>query len=495
MKKIKKIVAILLFANLLALGACTTTPSSSNTNDDISTSSSTIDASGLSIQLDGQDVNEASVYVGENITLKAVVNPSTASQKVTWTTSSDAIAIVNDGVVTGVSDGTAIIKATTENNISKNVFVEVSTKPGQTGVGSGLSPDDPIYIGNEGEDEPLEIYFIETMRIYSDAIFIKKGNVEILIDAGYEEDGTYISSFIDEHCEDGTLDALMLSHSDGDHIDGLTNALQNVENISLMVDYGGMNNGKVGQIRTKYIENEMQYHSAYDSVNFLNGGSNYYYLTDDFYFQVLDTKNYITSTDTNASNPSSLAVIFYYKDFTFFTGGDLTTASEGDLMNSEILPEVTLFKAHHHGSHGSNSQSFLNEINPKFVAISASRASGYGRPWTGPSQSDTYNLDATTGHPADEAVERIFKAPRISENHNVYWNAINGTMKFTTYGEDDCTFEGSPTRKGYYDLTLTDGTPVWNSELNDWENKVTGEENLKFCDTKAFKFRGYESFI
>ena len=31
--------------------------------------------------------------------------------------------------------------------------------------------------------------------------------------------------------------------------------------------------------------------------------------------------------------------------------------------------------------------------------------------------------------------------------------------------------------------------------LNDFENKVTGEENLKFHETKAFKFRGYDQLI
>lgn len=492
MNKIKNILAALLFANLLAISACAPINNSSSSSDGTSTSAV---AEGLKILLDGKEVSEASVYIGESITLNAEVTPSNASKNVTWTSSDESIASVKDGVVSGVKDGTAIIKATTENNISKNLFVKVSMRPGQVGVGSGLTPEDPIYIGNEGEEEPLEIYFIETMRIYSDAIFLKKGNVEILIDAGYEEDGTYISSFIEQHCEDGVLDGLLLSHSDEDHVDGLTNALQNVENISLMVDYGGANSGDVGQIRTKYIEKGMHYHSAYDSVNFIDGGSNYYYLTDDFYFQVLDTKHYVDDSKAGASNPSSLTVIFYYKDFTFFTGGDLNTDSESDLMNNEDLPEVTLFKAHHHGSHGSNSQDFLNTINPKYIAIAASRASSYGRPWNGPVQTDTYNLDATGGHPAAEAVERMFKAPRISENHNVYWNAINGTMTFTTYGEDDCSFHGSKTRKGYYDLTLTDGTPVWDEQLNDWSNKVQGEENLKFCDTKAFKFRGYESFI
>jgi len=98
-----------------------------------------------------------------------------------------------------------------------------------------------------------------------------------------------------------------------------------------------------------------QYHSAYDCANHLNGASNRYYLTNEFYVDILNTGNYITPDKTSASNPSSLTVLFTYKDFKFFSGGDLTSESEKSLMRNENLPKVTLYKASHHGSHGSNS--------------------------------------------------------------------------------------------------------------------------------------------
>ena len=72
----------------------------------------------------------------------------------------------------------------------------------------------------------------------------------------------------------------MASHSDGDHIDGFPNALNGIENISLMVDYGGLGGGNVLNARNKYSAKGMQYHSAYDCVNGINGASDIYYLTD-----------------------------------------------------------------------------------------------------------------------------------------------------------------------------------------------------------------------
>ena len=164
-------------------------------------------------------------------------------------------------------------------------------------------------------------------------------------------------------------------------------------------------------------------------------------------------------------------------------------------MKNEDLPDVTLMKSSHHGSHGSNSQEFLDTLNPKAVAISAARANQYQNTPGAPSKNNTYNLNGASGHPAAAAIERIYKAPNISQNLNVYWNMVNGTMKFSTYGENDFTFQGSTTMKGYYDLTKTGGTAVWNEEKQDFENKVVGEENFKLHESKVFVFRDYIQYL
>ena len=445
-------------------------------------------------------IEELEVLVGDSFTLGYTTN-NNSSIAITWENSNpDVLTIDSNGTITVKGKGTTIITATATDYpyIQDSIYVN-ATRPvgevGQIGIGSGLTANDPIFLGNEGEDEPIEIYFNEMQQIYGDSIFIKKGNVEVLIDAGYSYDGNHIKQLVTEKVADGRIDLLMLSHSDGDHIDGLTNALTNIENVSLMVDYGGVGTGNTLKTRNKYKERGMVYHSAYDSVHELNGAAKRYYLTSEFYFDVLNTGNYITNSESSAGNGKSLVVIFTYKDFTFFTGGDLTTASEEDLLKIEDLPEVTLFKAHHHGSNGSNSQDLLDTLNPKAVAISAAKAGSYGVEPTAPNKNNTTNLNGTSGHPYAGAIERIYKAPNISKNLNVYWNAVNGTMKFTSYGENNFTFEGSTPVRGYYDLTLTNGTPVWDDTINDFQNKVTGEENYKLHESKVFLFRDYVKYL
>lgn len=450
----------------------------------------------IDIIFQNQSVEEVTGFVGEEIQLHLLANVQDLPE-VNWEISDETIATISQsGKLSILNKGNAIITATLKDYpyINDSIFLKASEKIEQKGVGTGTK-DNPIFLGNEGEDEPIEVYFIEMQHIYADSIFIKKGNVEVLIDAGYAYDGKFINQFLKEKVTDSRLDALMVSHSDGDHIDGIHNALQGLENISLMVDYGGTGSGNVLEARNTYRPKGMQYFSAYDCVNGLNGAKDRYYFTSDFYVDILNTGSYITSDKTSASNPSSLAVLFTYKDFTFFSAGDITEATETKLLDNENLPEVTLYKASHHGSHGSNSQEILNELNPKAIAISAARANRYGVEPTGPTKENTYNLNGVSGHPAAAAIERFYKAPKISQNLNVYWNAVNGTMKFTSYGEDDFTFTGSIPMKGYYDLSLTDGEAVWNEEKQDFENKVTGEENLKLHQTKIFQFRNYNAYL
>ena len=480
MKKIR-IIASALVISLLA--GCNTTNKGINSIE--ITKNSTI-------------VEEVEALVGDTFTLAPKANDDLEA-KVNWTSSDTNVVTVDEnGLVTVKGKGHAVISAELDGvpYVNDSIFVKARTEVKQLGVGKGLTKNDPIFLGNEGDEEPLEIRFIEMQQVYGDSIFIKKGNVEILIDSGYEYDGNTVKQIVEQYCPDNRLDVLMLSHSDGDHVDGLSNALSAIENISFMVDYGGQGSSEtVKKTRKKVVDNGGSYYSAYDCVNGIDGATDLYYITEDFYFEVLDTGNYVTKDAASAGNGKSLVVIFHYKDFTFFTGGDLTTASELDLIENEDLPEVTLFKAHHHGSNGSNSQELLDILNPKAVAISACINGRYGVKPSAPNPNNTSNLAGTGGHPYEGAIERIYKAPNISQNLNVYWNGVNGTMKFTTYGTDDFTFEGSPTLKGYYDLAATNGVPVWNEEKKDFENRVTGEENKKLHETKAFVIRGYTPYL
>ena len=86
------------------------------------------------VAVTGVDVSPstASIEVGETTTLTATVSPSTASNKsVTWSTSASSVATVSNGVVTGVSAGTARITVTTVDG-GYTAYCDVTVTPAVT---------------------------------------------------------------------------------------------------------------------------------------------------------------------------------------------------------------------------------------------------------------------------------------------------------------------------------------------------------------------------
>lgn len=74
---------------------------------------------------------EASIVVGESLTLKTIISPSDAeNQQLAWTSSNEAVATVADGKITAVKEGTATIKAasTDGSNVTAECAVTVVKK-------------------------------------------------------------------------------------------------------------------------------------------------------------------------------------------------------------------------------------------------------------------------------------------------------------------------------------------------------------------------------
>lgn len=84
------------------------------------------------VSVTGVDVSPstASVEIGGTTTLTATVSPNDASNKtVTWSTSNSSVATVSNGVVTGVSAGTATITVTTQDGGFTDTCTVTVTQP------------------------------------------------------------------------------------------------------------------------------------------------------------------------------------------------------------------------------------------------------------------------------------------------------------------------------------------------------------------------------
>lgn len=135
---------VLMFAAFGVLFACT--PEENNTGDN-NGNHGTVHVTGISLDRPTATINE-----GESITLVATVNPANANNKnVTWSTSSEAVATVdNNGKVTGVEAGSATITATTEDGGKKAtcaLSVEANLAPSVTVEANQVSAISAVLAG------------------------------------------------------------------------------------------------------------------------------------------------------------------------------------------------------------------------------------------------------------------------------------------------------------------------------------------------------------
>ena len=104
----KKLFYVLIVPLLLLAGCTTTNTSSSEKTSEVPTTS---EVKPTSIEITSPS-SQTTILVGETLQLNAAVSPSGASQSVTWSSSSDALATVsNNGLVTAVAPGNVIITA------------------------------------------------------------------------------------------------------------------------------------------------------------------------------------------------------------------------------------------------------------------------------------------------------------------------------------------------------------------------------------------------
>jgi len=80
------------------------------------------------------------------------------------------------------------------------------------------------------------------------------------------------------------------------------------------------------------------------------------------------------------NNDNSLVIALELKGFTALLTGDIGFEVEADILKEYSLDHLDVYKVAHHGSKYSNSQTFLEALNPTYAVVSAGRNNLYGHP-------------------------------------------------------------------------------------------------------------------
>lgn len=249
-----------------------------------------------------------------------------------------------------------------------------------------------------GYDGNLKVYFLNVGQ--GDASFIETPErIQVLIDGGPDSSVlSELSSVMPFY--DRTIDILVLSHPQKDHIFGLVEVLKRYE---------------VGNVVFASIEYK---NSAYDefkkiieekNINKIEAKAGTQIKIGQYAFlDILYPFEDMSGEMVENPNDVSVAVKLNFLGKEFFFAGDAELKEEVELVNSGEDVDIDVLKVNHHGSKTSSSELFLEKTTPEIAVISVGKNNSYG-------------------HPHQEVLERF-------ENIKTLRTDINERIKITTDG-------------------------------------------------------------
>ena len=214
----------------------------------------------------------------------------------------------------------------------------------------------------------LKVVFLDVGQ--GDSIFIESptGN-QILVDGG--PNGKVLESLGKEiPFYDHSIDAVITTHPDKDHIGGIPEVLNNY-NVFEYFDNGAEANTAIDkelkkEIVDKNIKNEV---ARSGELIDIGGGA---------YIVVISPSDEPKGSDTNKY--SVVAKLIYGNDSFLLTGDAPMDVEDSLTMTYGLGLKSDVLKVAHHGSRNSLSEAFISAVSPEYSIISAGLNNSYGHP-------------------------------------------------------------------------------------------------------------------
>lgn len=255
-----------------------------------------------------------------------------------------------------------------------------------------------VVYANAFPDRELRVSFLNVGQ--GDAIFIQgPTGVQMLVDGGpstavLRELGKTMPFF------DRSLDAVIATHPDSDHIAGLVYVMDRYD-VRAYLAPGIPNDTAVSSALQKAVLNEgiEETHARRGMRLTLGGGA---------YADILFPDRDVSRVETNTG---SVVARIVYGDTEFLLTGDAPKSIERylavfypDTLTSDVL------KAGHHGSRTSSDELFIDAVKPRYAIVSRGCENRYG-------------------HPAAEVVERF-----LARSITILDTCLEGTVTFSSDG-------------------------------------------------------------
>ena len=233
---------------------------------------------------------------------------------------------------------------------------------------------DGILDGDGGDRAPtvvsgeMQMHFLDIGQ--GDCILVMSEGETMLVDTG-DRDDNYNQKIIDylNHYEITTIDYLILTHPDADHIGGAPDVINTFDvEKCIMPDY---------EKDTKIFEDTL---SALEerNVEVIEAVSGNTFSVGEAECEILaPLKN--TYTDVN---DASVVIFLQFGERSVLLTGDAEAESEADMVAEYSAGKLKadVLKSGHHGSRTSSGEAFLDKVDPKYVVISCGVDNKYDHP-------------------------------------------------------------------------------------------------------------------
>ncbi len=211
--------------------------------------------------------------------------------------------------------------------------------------------------------EELTVHFIDVGQ--GDCTLITQGEHAMLIDAGDNSQGENVVSYLD-YLDIDTLDYLVLTHPDADHIGGADVVLYNISCETILTPDREADTKSWSDVVDAMDERD------YEAVHPQPGDS---YVLGEASFTVLGPLQ-----DYDDSNDCSFVLRLTHGDNAFLFTGDAEETAEADILASGYTLSADVLKVGHHGSRSSTGDDFLVAVSPSCAVISCGEGNDYGHP-------------------------------------------------------------------------------------------------------------------
>ncbi len=256
-----------------------------------------------------------------------------------------------------------------------------------------------LYLWKEDKKDIFEVVFLNVGQ--GDAILIQDGSLQVLIDGG--RDGKVLLDRLGRHVPfwDRTLEVVVASHPDSDHIGGLAAVLKNYQVEMIMT------NGHTSDTETSRLFEKLATEKASQRKEVALGTEILF--PSEAKLRFLYPLLPLPSKSVVETNEGSLVARLDFGDSSFLFTGDLPR-EEFALQNTE---PVEVLKVAHHGSKYSSSGVFLDMVKPREAVVSVG--------------------ENNYGHPAQEVLknltERNIQIYRTDQNGDIVYRCEKSTKR------------------------------------------------------------------